>query len=156
MSQRHLVECHCILPIYKNKSPPVYHKFPVYSKIDKKTGKVVPKYVNCNNCGATHYVLELCKSEIKTGKEDVLSVRTASDIKISLPEKLVQLLEGHNSQLDIYEEVEDVIDNDLYPRNIVLSREIIGEDKNYKIISLLSSSKYKIVTEIVKTTITEG
>tara|TARA_B100000424_G_scaffold241507_1_gene209706 strand:- start:393 stop:863 length:471 start_codon:yes stop_codon:yes gene_type:complete len=155
MSQRHLVECHCVLPIYKNKTPPVYHKFSVYSKIDKKTGRVIPKYVNCNNCGATHYVTELCKSEIKTGKEDVLSVRTASDIKISLPEKLGQILEEYNVQLDIYEEVEDVIDNNLYPRNIVLSREIIGEDKNYKIISLLSSSKYKIVTEIIKTTIME-
>lgn len=155
MSQRHLVECHCILPIYKNKEPAFYHKFPVYSKIDKKTDKVVPKYVNCNNCGATHFVVEICKSEIKPGKEDVNSVRTASDIKISLPINIVKVLEDYNVQIDVYEEVEDVIENDLYPRSIVLSREIIGEDRNYKILNLSSYKKFKIITEIINTTITE-
>ena len=156
MSQRHLVECHCILPIYKNKEPAVYHKFSVYSKIDKKTGKVIPKYVNCNNCGATHFVIEICKSEIKTGKEDISSVRTESDIKLSLPTNIVKILEDYNVQVDVYEEVEDVIENDLYPNNIVLSREIIGEDRNYKILNLSSLKKFKIITEIINTTITEA
>ena len=29
MSQRHLVECHCVLPLYKDKKPIIYHKFAV-------------------------------------------------------------------------------------------------------------------------------
>ena len=155
MSQRHLVECHCILPIYKNKDPVVYHKFTVYSKIDDNSGKVVPKYVNCNNCGVTHHITELCKSEIKIGKEDIASVRTINDIKISIPEKLVRILEEHNAQIDIYEEVEDIIENDLYPSSIVISREIIGDDQNFKILNLLSPNKCKIMTEIINTTIKE-
>ena len=65
--QRHLIECHCVLPIYKNKKPVVYHKFAVYSFFDEKTSKVIPKYVNCNNCGVTHLIEEFCKSKIKLG-----------------------------------------------------------------------------------------
>jgi len=155
MSQRHLIECHCVLPIYKNKKNPVYHKISVYSKIDKNSGKVLPKYVNCNNCGITHYVVEICKSEIKLGNEDIASVRTVSDIKVSLPEKLVKILEEYNSEIDIYEEAEDAIENNLYPKNIVLSREIIGEDQNYKILKLLGYDKYRILSEIISTTILE-
>lgn len=155
MSQRHLVECHCVLPIYKNKHPIFYHKFAVYSKIDKKTGKVLPKYVNCNNCGVTHYVLELCRSDIKIGKEDIVSIRTIKDIKISIPEKIVVLLDEYNSQIDIYEEVEDVIHNDLYPRSIVINREVIDENQHYKILNLSSKDKYKILSEIINTTVME-
>ena len=155
MSQRHLVECHCILPVYKNKRPIVYHKFPVYSKVDAKTGKVIQKYATCNNCGVTHHIVELCKSVIKIGKEDILSIRTISDVKISLPDKIVKILEDYNAQIDVYEEVEDTIDHDLFPRNIVLSREIIGEDQNLKILNLIGVEKYKILSEIIKTTVME-
>ena len=31
---KHLIDCHCILSIYKNRTKPVYHKFPVFSKLD--------------------------------------------------------------------------------------------------------------------------
>lgn len=153
MSQRHLIECHCILPIYKNKKPIFYHKFAVYSKLDEKTGKVIPKYVNCNNCGVTHYVTEFCKSEIKIGKEDVSSVRSIADISHSIPENILKILNSNNVSLDVYEEVEDVIDNCLYPRNVVLSREILGEDYHYKILDMQSELKFKIRSEIINTTL---
>ena len=153
MSQRHLIECHCILPIYKNKKPVVYHKFSVYSKLDEKTGKVIPKYVNCNNCGITHFVTEFCKSEIKVGKEDVSSVRNVKDIRHSIPENILKILEENNATIDIYEEVEDVIDSSVYPKSIVLSREILGEDYHYKILNIKSEKKYKVQSEIINTTV---
>ena len=153
MSQRHLIECHCVLLLYKNKRPVTYHKFSVYSKIDKKTGKVIPKYVNCNNCGVTHYVNEYCKSQIKNGKEDILSVRTIDDLRLSIPKKILDVLEAYKCPVDVYEEIEDVIDNDLYPRNIVLNREIINEDQHYKILEMKSNNKFKIQSEIINTTI---
>ena len=153
MSQRHLIECHCVLPIYKNKTPVVYHKFSVYSKIDEKTGKVLPKYANCNNCGATHYVSELCKPEIKTGKEDIMSVRSINDIKLSLPENIVKILESYNVGVDVYEEVEDIIENNNYPKDLVLNREVLGEDYHCKILHIKSGSNFKIQSEIINTTI---
>jgi len=153
MSQRHLIECHCILPIYKNKRPVMYHKFSVYSKIDEKTGKVIPKYVNCNNCGVTHYVNEYCKSQIKAGKEDILSARTIDDVRLSIPEKILDVLVTYKCTVDVYEEIEDVIDNDLYPRSIVLNREIINDNQHYKVLEMKSNSNFKIQSEIINTTI---
>ena len=105
--QRHLIECHCILSIYKNKNPAIYHKFSVYSMIDKKTNKVMPKYVNCNNCGVTHLV----------------------------------------------EEIEDVFNNNLFPKGLVIKREIIDEKYNVKILNLISEKRYTIASEILNDTI---
>ena len=31
---RHLLECQCVLSIYRNNTVPVYHKFQVFSKFD--------------------------------------------------------------------------------------------------------------------------
>ena len=151
--QRHLIECHCILPLYKNKSPVMYHKFPVYSMFNEKTGKVLPKYANCNNCGITHYVYEICKSEIKIGKEDVDVIRSIDDIKLSMPEKFVKVLESVSATIDVYEEVEDVIESSAYPSNVVLSREIIDEDYYYKILQIERENKFKIQSEIINTTL---
>ena len=46
---KHLIECHCVLAIYKKNQKIINHKFPVYSKIDEK-GAVIPKLSKCNNC----------------------------------------------------------------------------------------------------------
>ena len=151
--QRHLIECHCILPIYKDKTPPVYHKFAVYSILNEKTGNVIPKYVNCNNCGVTHYVEEFCKSEIKLGKEDIKSVRDVREVSLSLPNKIVDLLNEYNSTIDIYEEVEDIIDNNSYPQSIVIKREIIDECYHLKLLSVKSEDRFKISSEVLDNTI---
>ena len=147
--QRHLIECHCILPIYKNRQKPIYHKFAVYSLIDEKTGNVQPKYVNCNNCGVTHYVKEFCKSEIKIGKEDIKSVRVIREVSLSLPEKILKLLDEYNCTIDIYEEVEDVIESRDYPRDLVIKREIVDEKYHLKILRIISESRYKISSETI-------
>jgi hypothetical protein len=152
MSQRHLVECHCVLPIYKDKKPILYHKFAVYSKVDQND-KVIPKYVNCNNCGVTHFVFEYCKSEITIGKEDVTSIRSKNDISISIPEKICNILEEYQATVDVYEEVEDVLENKLYPRNIVLSREILENNQIFKLLSVITEDKFKINSEVINTAI---
>lgn len=154
--QRHLIECHCVLPVYKGKVPIVYHKFAVYSFLDEKSGKIVPKYVNCNNCGVTHLVKEFCKSEIKLGKEDVKSVRDIKEVSLSLPEKVLKVLDDYNSTIDIYEEVEDVIDNKVYPRDLIIKREIIDDSYHIKILRILSNNRFKILSEVLDDTIIGG
>ena len=62
-SLKHLIECHCSLIIYKKRKDTVYHKFPVYSKLDKDNN-IIEKIVQCNNCGVVHKITDLCKSEI--------------------------------------------------------------------------------------------
>ena len=154
--QRHLIECHCILPVYKNKVPIVYHKFAVYSFLDEKSGKIIPKYVNCNNCGATHLVTEFCKSEIKLGKEDIKSVRDIKEVSLSLPDKVLKILSEYNSTIDVYEEIEDVIDNKSYPRDLVLKREIIDDIYHLKILRILGDDRFKILSEVLQDTIIGG
>ena len=151
--QRHLVECHCILPLYKNKQPAVYHKFAVYSLLNEKTGKVEEKYVTCNNCGVIHFVKEFCKSEIRAGKENLGSIRSIQEVSLRLPPKITEILKSYNSTIDIYEEVEDVLDNSAFPRQIVIRREIIDEKYHLKILNLLSKDRFKIISEILEDTI---
>jgi len=151
--QRHLIECHCVLPLYKKKKPVKYHKFAVYSKFDNKTGKVIPKYVNCNNCGITHLVNELCRSQIIIGKEDILSVRTIKDISVSLSPILNKILEDYNATVDVYEEVEEIIDLRKYPSNIIIKREIIEEEESIKLLQINEHNKIKIIQDVINTTI---
>jgi hypothetical protein len=142
-----------VLPLYKNTRPIVYHKFAVYSLFDNKTSKVKPKYVNCNNCGVTHYVEEFCKSEIKLGKEDVKSIRSIEEVSLSLPEKLTKVLKEYNSTIDIYEEAEDIIENVVFPKSIIIKREIIDEDHHLKVLTINGEDKIKITSEVLNNTI---
>lgn len=152
---KHTIECHCILPLYKNKHPAVYHKFTVYSKIDDK-GRVIPKYVNCNNCGITHNVYEIFKSDIKIGKEDITSIRNLKDIKLSLDKKVIEILEEYNCEIPIYEEVEDILDQKMFPSELVLKREIIDESHHIKILQINSCDNFKIRSEVITTILTRG
>ena len=153
LGQRHLIECHCVLPLYKDRRPIVYHKFPVYSKFNTKTSKVIPKYANCNNCGITHLIDELCKSQIKIGKEDIKSARSISEVTLSLPIKIVDFLKDYNSSISLYEEIEDIFDNLTFPKDLIIKREIIDEQYHVKVLKLISQEKYKIVSEIIDNTI---
>lgn len=155
VGQKHLIECHCVLALYKNKKPPLYHKFVVFSKF-KESGEIIPKYVNCNNCGVTHFVYELCKSEIKVGKEEIGSIRTIQDISVGLPLKILNILDDHNATIDIYEEIEEIIDNDVYPSEIVIKRDIIDEKYHFKILKIENIDKIKILSESIQDVIVKN
>ncbi len=150
LGHKHMIECHCILPIYKDSLPAIYHKFITYSKIDER-GKIIPKYVNCNNCGITHYVYELCKSDIKVGKEDIKSTRTIEDIKLSLPDKIINILTSNNCTIEDYELVEDIFDQEIFPSNLIIKREIIDEEHHIKLLKINNAEKFKIESEVIKT-----
>lgn len=110
MYVKHLIECQCVLSIFKNKSKPVYHKFPVFSLVDEKD-RVTEKYVMCDNCGIIHNVSEISKSKIMWGKENLRSlIVTKEDVKFNLVSKnlnsLVNLLEKNQSPVADWEAVE--------------------------------------------------
>ena len=148
----HTIECHCVLPLYKNKTPTVYHRFVVYNKVDEN-GSVLPKYVNCNNCGITHFVYEICKSEIKVGKEDLSTVRKINEVKLSLPKKLVKFLESYEVETFVYEKIEDSISKSIFPTEVILKREIIDETHHVKIIKVTSENTFTVNTEVINTVI---
>ena len=80
---KHLIECHCVLPQFRKRENPPYHKFVVFSLIDD-SDTAIPKHARCNNCGVIHNVIDICKSEILPGQE-VGAVMTKKDCGMMLP-----------------------------------------------------------------------
>lgn len=140
---KHLVQCHCILPQYKNRKDPVFHKFPVFSIIDE-SDTVITKYAECNNCGAAHKVYDVCKSEIIAGKDEVRSQLTKDDFKFSLPQDLYELLCHYNQELPDFEMCQYILDNELWDSTVVLSREDLGDHVQGKILRFISEKKFRI------------
>jgi len=144
---KHLIQCHCILPQFKNKAEPIFHKFIVFSVIDDKD-KVIPKYSHCNNCGVVHRVFDLCKSEIVLGKESIRSMLTKEDIRPSLPTNISSILDTYECDLPIWEEVHFIIDNKRWGSSVVLTKDILDDTIQGKNLSILGQTEVKIETFI--------
>lgn len=149
---KHLIECQCTLPIFKNKTKPVYHKIPVFSKLNEDDS-IEEKYIICDNCDIVHKVEEVFKSEIKWGVEGLKSlVTTKEDIKFNLEslghERLVLVLERNQLHVSDWELAEFLIENE-ESGNVILEK---NESDNNIIISMLviEKGKFKIKKEIVQ------
>lgn len=118
---RHLIECNCILPQYKNRTPVVWHKFPVFSVIDENNN-VKEKFAQCNNCGIIHKVTEIGKSEI-TIKENLRSIRTMEDIKFGIQSDIAGILEQYKCDVSAWEEAEFILHNNKWGSMIILDQE---------------------------------
>ncbi len=124
---KHIVECHCVLPQNRNKPVTIYHSFIVFSEIDE-SDTTVPKFAQCNNCGVVHKVIDICKSEIAVGKEDLRSVNTIDDLKIGLPEDTCNLLESYSCDLATWEHVDFIYRNEKWDEQIILARDAIDDE----------------------------
>ena len=90
---KHNVQCHCVLPQFRRRTDPPFHEFVVFSILD--TSDVVePKTVQCNNCGIVHRVIDICRSEIVSGREDCSFV-TKADLSYMLPGQLKEFLNNY-------------------------------------------------------------
>lgn len=121
---KHLIECQCVLPQFRNANPPVYHKFVVFSVVND-SDSVINKVAQCNNCGILHKVFEIGKSEILTGDEDgTSSVLTKEDIKMMLPSNVSNVLENYSADLPTWEQCLFIVENKKWDTAIVVSREV--------------------------------
>lgn len=141
---KHLIECHCVLPQYRKMENPIFHKFVAFSVLDDD-GNVLPKTVQCNNCGAIHKVVDICVSEIVPGKDEAKSVLTKSDVSRSLPEQLATLLEEYQLEVADYECAKFIIENEKWGSTITLSKEV-EESGGYagKSLNFVGPNKYRI------------
>jgi hypothetical protein len=105
---------------------------------------VVPKIVECNNCGAVHKVNEIGKSEIVIGKDGVKSSVTVDDIKFSLPQNLADVLKNYNCALPVWEEVLFCVENEKWGSDVILTKEEIDGAIQGKLLKILSPSQLKI------------
>ena len=149
---KHLIQCHCILPQYRNVKDPVFHKFAVFSMIDD-SDTVVVKYAECNNCGAAHKVYDLCKSEIVVGKDEVRTQLSIDDFKHSLPESLYDLLIQYNKDLPDFEYSQHVLDNEMWDSHLILTREEIDAHVQGKSLKFVNKDKFRVESYTHKTVI---
>jgi hypothetical protein len=145
---KHLIECHCVLAIYRNSEKIINHKFPVYSKIDEK-GNIIKKLVKCNNCEAVHLINEFCRSEIKPGKDQTQITINKDDLKYMLPEKIGNFLEKVDADIATYEQVIDIIDEERWGESVIIKRDVVGEDQHVKFLKLKSSTVFKIESSTI-------
>jgi hypothetical protein len=146
---KHLIECNCILPQYKNttsvEGTPVFHRFVVFSEVEDLYGQFQPSYVSCNHCGVIHRVTEVGSSEI-LNRESSLSTVTTQDIALELPELLKEILERHGCELYTWQEVLYLWTQKKWGSSVVLTRETQGENlASGKVLYLQGPTEARVV-----------
>lgn len=141
---KHLIKCKCILPHLKNQKEPVFHSFVVFSILnDDET--LQEKYAQCNNCGAVHKIVELCKSEI-TKKEESPSIITEQDITMMIPSELSTALANYNCDIATWEQAHFIYSNEKWGESIVLSKKEEDGVYNGKMLVFVGPLQFKIET----------
>lgn len=139
---KHLIECNCILPQLREKNPPLFHSFVVFS-IVSDDDSVKEKYAQCNNCGIIHRVYDICKSEILK-KEEHVSVQSIVDISYSIPSDLSSILASYKCDLPSWEQAQFIYENEFWGNFVVIARESEGEKVSGKRLLIDGPKKFKI------------
>jgi len=140
---KHLIECHCVLPQYRHRDDPVFHKFIVFSIIDD-SDTVVPKYAQCNNCEVVHKITDLCRSEVLGGRDELRSVITIDDLKIMIPEDIARILESYDCDLPTWENVLFILQNKKWGSSVIASREVLEDERHGKMLTFVGPGQTKI------------
>lgn len=123
-------------------SPPA-HQFAVFSVINDDN-TVRPKFAQCTNCGVIHKVTEVGKSELLQGKEAMKSIPTIDEIKLSLPENLIAVLDGNAADLPSWEAARFIIENKLWGQYIVLTSDVEENLRQGKYVTILGEKMLKV------------
>lgn len=142
LGQKHLIRCRCVLPQLKEKA--IQHQFLVFSEI--VGGEVKQKFVQCNNCGVIHKIVDICKSEIMNGKDVMSSIMKIEDVKSSIDQKLSAILERHNCDLPTWEHASFILENKRWGEFVVLTNDAELDMKTVKYVRIISEGIYKIDT----------
>ena len=145
---KHLVECHCVLPQFRNSPKPVYHRFVVFSIIDD-SNTIVPKHAQCNNCGVIHNVVDICKSEIYHGKE-VGAIMEKKDISLMLPDSIINILESYDCDIATWENALFILQNTQWGEHIVLTRNEEESEIHGKILKFYGAGQYRIEPYMIR------
>lgn len=148
---KHLVKCVCVLPQLSKQNDPPAHEFVVFSTYDDDLNEFDASFVQCNNCGVVHKVVDVCKSAIMKGRDELKSVVTVDEVKSSLSDKLAAVLEQHAVDLPTWQNVAWIVENSLWGSSVTLSSEYIDGVKQGKSIVILGESLYKIATFTLET-----
>jgi hypothetical protein len=141
---KHLVACRCILRQFRNVDNPPLHKFIVFSVISEDD-LIAETLVKCNNCGITHKIIDLCKSEILE-KSDDWQVINKSDIRLSLSEDLRDVLDSYDVDLPTWQQAQWIIENSSWGSKLILSKKDLEDRIEGKFLIFKSPNQYRIET----------
>jgi hypothetical protein len=139
---KHLIECKCILPQFKNIPNPPWHKFIVFSQLESD-GMVKTSYAQCNNCKVVHRITEVGVSKI-LNKEVMMTIPTIEDIKTFLPTWLTNLLEKYECELPTWQEAKFIYENKIWGSPVVLVKEQDEDMVFGKYVLILGESLHKV------------
>jgi len=151
---KHLIQCHCVLPQYRNLKDPIFHKFVVFSRSDE-SGEIIEKLSKCNNCGVIHKITDFCKSEIAHGAESNFGIPTIEDIRINIPEKVCNILDKHKCDISTWEKIDDIFENEEWESQTVLSRQTIDSSTQVVVLIIKSKERFKIESHLIQDAINE-
>jgi hypothetical protein len=140
---KHLIECNCILVIFKDVEPPIFHKFVVFSELEDETAKVKQSLAQCDNCGAVHKIVEVGQS-IPQKKETSPTLPDQDEIKTQIPAWLSKFLEKYECHISTWQEAQFVYENKLWGTPIILAREKEDNMVSGKALLILGEELHKI------------
>jgi len=142
---KHLIKCRCVMPQFKNLPEPPVHQFVVFSVInDDDTVQV--KFSQCNNCGIIHKVTDICKSEIIQNRESMGSILKIEDIKPSLPQNLITILESNVADLATWEASQFIYENEKWGQYVVLNSDSEAGTRQGKYVQIIGKNLFKVGT----------
>jgi len=140
---KHEIKCNCILPQHRALTNPPNYSFIVLSVLDERD-RVIEKLAACDNCGRAHRVYEIGKSEVIMSETSRFI--TKEDISKLLPEKVSSILNDFECLLYQYEEAKIILDNALWGKFIILSRDKNNDSIKYegKLLRFVGYNNYSI------------
>ena len=130
---------------FLNVSDPPQHQFVVFSIIDDENN-VQQKFVQCNNCGVIHKVLDVCKSEIMKNREHMSTIITIDDIRSSISKDLANVLELNVATLPTWEACKFIIENKRWGEFVVLNTEDEDDISQGKYVVIIGENLFKVET----------
>jgi hypothetical protein len=101
-------------------------------------------------------VYDICKSELKPGKEDIETTMSKEDIIMMLPDKVANVLIKNDADISDFEHALDIIDNKEWESFVIVKRSIIDEEEQVKVLQIISEDKIKIFNKDIKRTVLGG
>lgn len=148
---RHLVRCRCVLSTFRAMKDPPNYEFVVFSELEND--RVIPKIVQCDNCGVLHNVDEAGKSSILNAEDQKTSV-TIDDLKMSLSPEIVGILERHAPSISTWERAAWLCQNGSWGEFVVLDEERVPGGRSVKIMTILGKSLVRLETKFVTNEVT--
>jgi len=93
-------------------------------------------------------VVDLCRSELVVGKEELATVASIDDISLTIPEDVKNVLSTYDADLATWEHAQFILQNDLWGTNLVLTKDVLDNDTQGKVLVFDGPGKLKIETFI--------